>query len=79
MDKILFFKYPAFSIFVTSNHQYSNNMKKVLYFILASMGSMFSAVAQNVPSSFLNTIQIVQGDSPSVIVEKAAHIVPTAN
>lgn len=53
-------------------------MKKIIIPIFGML--LFSAVqAQNKSMSFQNTIPVEKSDSKQVIIEKAAHIVPTPN
>lgn len=53
-------------------------MKNIL---LPLLGALFisQAPAQNTNIPFQNTIQVGKSDSPKLIIEKAAHIVPTPN
>lgn len=54
-------------------------MKKIYSFLLGAM--LLTACSQTQESSMpvQNTIKIEEGDSPELIVEKAAHVVPTPN
>ena len=55
-------------------------MRTVLLLICLGLAATLSAGAQNKQSvDFANTIAINPGDSEEVIMEKAAHVVPTAN
>lgn len=54
-------------------------MKKIFTFLLVTL--LFSACSQTQDTgmSFQNTIKIEEGDSKELIIEKAAHVVPTPN
>ena len=47
----------------------------------ALLGGLFAmqAAAQEPPVTYRNTVAIEPGDTPETIIEKAAHVVPTAN
>ena len=54
-------------------------MKKIYSFLLGTM--LLSACSQTQESSMpiQNTIKIEEGDTKELIIEKAAHVVPTPN
>ncbi len=54
-------------------------MKKMLLLAIASLGSLLVVQAQDNTLSYASTYPIHPTDSPTVIVRKAAHVVPTAN
>ncbi|TXH20783.1 MAG: alpha-1,3/4-fucosidase [Chitinophagaceae bacterium] len=49
------------------------------FFIIAGLGLSCVSYAQNQNLKFQNTIAINPGDSKEIIIEKAAHVIPTAN
>ncbi len=53
-------------------------MKKV-FLLLLCIFSLLGTQAQNAGIEFQNTIKVEAGDSNERIIEKAAHIIPTAN
>lgn len=54
-------------------------MRKMLLLAIASLGSLLVVQAQDNTLSYASTYPIYPTDSPSDIVRKAAHVVPTAN
>lgn len=52
-------------------------MRKKLLLAIASLGSLLVVQAQDNTLSYASTHPIDPTDSPSVIVRKAAHVVPT--
>lgn len=54
-------------------------MKIIFSFLFSAMLFSTFAQAQDVGIRFQNTIQVSPDDSPEVIIQKAAHVVPTPN